>query len=251
MAIPLLEYAPSSQNQRVLGFEVPGDEQPRIYTTDNLLSASDMDVLIMAAYRQIFNEQQMTASSRQIALESQLKAGQITVKEFIRGLAISDVFRSRNYDTNNNYRFAQMCIQRILGREVYSDREKLAWSIVLATKGLKGFVDNLLSSEEYLNTFGDNIVPYQQRRILPQHTLGDLPFARMARYGADYRDKLPKPSFRRKQQKAESLFSEFERFDFQTFVHRANWSVVAAVLLSLSGVIFLLLMLNTALTLLG
>lgn len=29
-----------------------------------------------------------------------------------------------------------MCIQRVLGRDVYNDREKLAWSIVLATKGL-------------------------------------------------------------------------------------------------------------------
>jgi phycobilisome rod-core linker protein len=95
MAIPLLEYAPSSQNQRVIGYEIPGDEQPRIYTTDNLLSSTDMDMLIAAAYRQIFNEQQMTASSRQVGLESQLRNGQITVRDFIRGLAASDIFRDR------------------------------------------------------------------------------------------------------------------------------------------------------------
>jgi phycobilisome rod-core linker protein len=28
MSIPLLDYAPTSQNQRVQGFEVAGDEQP-------------------------------------------------------------------------------------------------------------------------------------------------------------------------------------------------------------------------------
>jgi phycobilisome rod-core linker protein len=190
MTIPLLDYPLATSNQRVTGFEVPGDEQPMIYTTENLLSSSEIEMLIRAAYRQIFNEQQMLASNRQKTLESQLKYGQITVRDFIKGLVLSDTFRQRNYETNNNYRFVQMCIQRLLGRDVYSDREKLAWSTVLATKGLKTFVDELLDSEEYLASFGYDTVPYQRRRILPQRWQGDLPFARMPRYGEDYRRKL-------------------------------------------------------------
>ena len=190
MAIPLLEYSLSSQNQRVINYEIPGDEQSWIYNAENLLSNSEIQVLIWAAYRQIFNEQQILASNREKGLESQLRAGQITVREFIRGLLLSDTFRKRNYDPNSNYRFVEMCVQRVLGRNVYSDREKLAWSIVLATKGLAGFVNDLLDSEEYLDNFGDDIVPYQRRRILPQRTEGESPFARMPRYGADYRSKL-------------------------------------------------------------
>ena len=190
MTIPLLEYSPSSQNQRVSNYEIPGDEQSWIYTTENLPSASEIQTLIWAAYRQIFNEQQLISSNRDKALESQLKAGQITVREFIRGLLLSDSFRRRNYEPNSNYRFAEMCVQRVLGRNVYSDREKMAWSISIATKGLEGFVDELLNSEEYLNNFGDDTVPYQRRSILPQRTEGELPFARMPRYGADYRTKL-------------------------------------------------------------
>ncbi len=190
MAIPLLDYSPSSQNQRVLSYEIPGDEQSWIYSTENLLSDGQFQELIWAAYRQVFNEQQLLSSNRDKALESQLKAGQITVRDFIRGLVLSDTFRRRNYEPNSNYRFVEMCIQRILGRNVYSDRETLAWSIVLATKGLAEFVDQLLNSEEYLNNFGDDIVPYQRRRILPQRTVGELSFARMPRYGADYRSKL-------------------------------------------------------------
>ena len=54
MALPLLSYSPKSQNQRVAAYEIPGDEQPRIFTTDNLLSSGDMGTLIEAAYRQIF-----------------------------------------------------------------------------------------------------------------------------------------------------------------------------------------------------
>ncbi len=182
MSLPFLSYALSSQNQRVDGYEVPGDEQPRIHTTENLLQTTEIDQIIWSAYRQIFNEQQVLQSTRQVALESQLRAGQITVREFIGGLASSDSFRRLNYDANTNYRFVEMCIQRLLGRQVYSDRETFAWSILLATQGLKAFVDALLSSDEYLNQFGDSVVPYQRRRILPAHIRGELPFARMARY---------------------------------------------------------------------
>ncbi len=190
MPVPLLDYPSLSQNQRVAGYEVPGDEQPWIYTTDNGLDGSEMDELIRAAYRQIFNEQQSIVRNRQVGLESQLRSGQITVRDFIRGLVLSDNFRYYNYEPNNNYRFAEMCVQRLLGRSVYNDREKIAWSIVLATKGLYGFVDDLLDSEEYLSNFGENTVPYQRRRILPQRGLGEVSFAHFPRYGEDYRQKL-------------------------------------------------------------
>jgi phycobilisome rod-core linker protein len=193
MVLPLLEYSPTSQNQRVAGFEVGSDQQPRIYSTNSLLSAVELDDLIAAAYRQIFNEQQMTASSRQLPLESQLRSGQITVRDFVAGLASSDHFRSRNYETNNNYRFVQMCVQRLLGREVYNDREKFAWSTLLATQGLKAFIHELVNTEEYLDTFGTHTVPYQRRRILPLQTTGMISFAHMARYDAFHRDNLPQP----------------------------------------------------------
>lgn len=188
--IPLLDYTPTSQNQRVVGFEVPSEEQPRVYTTSNRLTTDEVDELIRAAYRQVFHDQQILSYNRQTLLESQLKHGLITVRDFIRGLATSETFREQNYEPNSNYRFVQICVQRLLGREVYNDREKFAWSTVLATQGLYRFVDALLGSEEYLTNFGDDIVPYQRRRILPQHAQGDLPFARMPRYDSDYRQKL-------------------------------------------------------------
>jgi phycobilisome rod-core linker protein len=211
MSLPLLTYTPQSQNHRVDGFEVPGDEQSWIYTAEAVKADTDLDTLIYAAYRQIYNEQQMLSCHRQRTLESQLKSGQITVRDFIRGLVISDSFRRLVYDCNNNYRFVQICIQRVLGREVYSDREKIAWSIVLATKGLHGFIDELLNSSEYIDTFGDSTVPFQRRRILPQRTQGELPFARMPRYGADYRNRLPQSSM----SSGDSARLDYYRWDWQ------------------------------------
>jgi phycobilisome rod-core linker protein len=191
MTIALLSYTPSSQNQRVAGFEVFGEEQPRIYDTEHRLSVGEMDDLIQSAYRQVYNEQQMLTSHRQQFLESQLRAGQITVQDFMRGLVLSDSFRRLVYDCNNNYRFVQICIQRVLGREVYNDREKMAWSIVLATKGLNGFISELINSEEYLSNFGLSTVPYQRRRILPQHSIGQVPFTQMARYDEYHLANIP------------------------------------------------------------
>nr|WP_228037999.1 phycobilisome rod-core linker polypeptide [Nodosilinea sp. LEGE 06152] len=184
--MPLLTYAPSSQNQRVESYEVPGDEHAGIFTLEQNYDKDDVDALVTAAYRQIFHEQQMLKSNRQTQLESQLRGGLISVKDFVRGLATSDAFRTWNYEVNNNYRFAELCVQRLLGRSVYDNKETLAWSIVLATKGVEGLVDALVSSEEYMTNFGDRTVPYQRRRVLPQRSQGDLPFERMPRYTRDH-----------------------------------------------------------------
>jgi phycobilisome rod-core linker protein len=194
VALPLLSYAPKSQNQRVAGYEVGSDEQPRVFTTENVLSSGNMENLIWAAYRQIYSEHQMLKSNRQTALESQLKFGQITVRDFIRGLATSAPFLARNYQTNSNYRFVEMCVQRILGRDVYSQRENIAWSIVVATKGPQGFIDELVNSDEYLEKFGYDTVPYQQRRVLLQRNVGDTPFnLKTPRYDAYHRSQLGFP----------------------------------------------------------
>jgi phycobilisome rod-core linker protein len=192
VAIPLLEYSPTSQNQRVANYEVPGDEQPRIYSTDNLLSRSDFGHLIEAAYRQIFFH--AFAFDRESALESQLRNGQITVRGFIRGLLLSNTFIDSFYNKNSNYRFVEHCVEKVLGRQVYGEREKIAWSAVLMTKGVKGFIDQLLDSAEYIESFGENIVPYQRRRILSGRDSGELPFnIKSPRYDGYYRAKLGFP----------------------------------------------------------
>jgi phycobilisome rod-core linker protein len=195
MPIPLLEYAPSSQNSRVRGYEAASDEQPRVFSTDNLLSSGQISDLIEAAYRQIFFH--AFASDREKFLESQLRSGQITVRDFIRGLCLSNTFTNSFYNLNSNYRFVEHCIQKVLGRDVYSDNEKIAWSIVIATKGRAGFINDLLSSDEYLENFGDNIVPFHRRRVLPSGA-SELPFnIKSPRYDAYHRRKLgfPKASW--------------------------------------------------------
>jgi phycobilisome rod-core linker protein len=194
VTIPLLEYAPLAPNQRVKNFDVAWDESPKVYTTNNILSASDMGTLINVAYRQIFFH--AFASDREPVLESQLRGGQITVRDFIRGLLLSNTYKTSFYDLNSNYRFVEHTVQKVLGRDVYGQAEKIAWSAVVMTKGIAGFVDDILNSEEYLSNFGFDTVPYHRRRILPSQTVGERPFdIQSPRYDEYYRGKFGFPQF--------------------------------------------------------
>ena len=185
MSIPLLEYKPSSQNQRVSGYEVPNEDTPRIYRIEDCIDNSDLEELIWAAYRQVFSEHEILNRFRQGNLESQLKNRSITVRDFVRGLAKTEAFYRLVVEKNSNYRVVEVCLKRILGRAPYNKDEEIAWSIKIATKGLSGFIDALVESEEYQTSFGDNTVPYQRRRFK------DRPFNLVTpSYAGYWRDKL-------------------------------------------------------------
>ncbi|KYC36685.1 phycobilisome rod-core linker polypeptide CpcG1 [Scytonema hofmannii PCC 7110] len=180
MSIPLLESTPITQNQRVDGYEVPNEDTPQIYRSTDAISNTDIDAIIWAGYRQIFSEHLILDSYRLPFLESQLRNGAITVRDFIRGLGKSEVYRSLVGDTNSNYRLVDISFKRFLGRATYGKDEQIAWSIVIATKGLNGFIDALVDGDEYRQNFDNDIVPYQRRRFK------DRPFNLVNPRYADY-----------------------------------------------------------------
>ncbi|GAB4136694.1 MAG: phycobilisome rod-core linker polypeptide [Cyanobacteria bacterium J069] len=167
MALPLLEYKPTTQNQRVRSFGVAdqNEDTPYIYRLEDAADDPDMQQIIWAAYRQVFSEHQILKFNRQASLESQLKNRVITVRDFVRGLALSERFYSQVVSVNDNYRLVDITLRRLLGRKAYNQDETIAWSIVIATKGFDGFVNTLLDSDEYTQAFGDYTVPYQRKRM--------------------------------------------------------------------------------------
>ena len=164
MSIPLLEFTPTTQNQRVDGYEVPDDDDRQYYRLSSVSSDFEIKELIWAGYRQIFSEHLILETYRQPFLESQLKNRAISVREFIRGLGKTEVYRDLVAATNDNYRLVDITFKRFLGRASYGKDEQIAWSIVIATKGLSGFIDAVVDSDEYRQNFGDDVVPYQRRR---------------------------------------------------------------------------------------
>ncbi|HEY9891260.1 MAG TPA: phycobilisome rod-core linker polypeptide [Candidatus Sericytochromatia bacterium] len=164
MSIPLLEITPTTQNQRVEGYEVPDDDDLQFYRITDVSDDFQINEAIWAGYRQIFSEHLILESYRQPFLESQLKNRAISVRDFIRGLGKTDVYRTLVAETNSNYRLVDITFKRFLGRSTYNKDEQIAWSIVIATKGLSGFIDAVVDSDEYRQNFGDTIIPYQRRR---------------------------------------------------------------------------------------
>jgi phycobilisome rod-core linker protein len=184
MTLPLLAYKPSSQNHRVPGYEVGNDDTPTIYRVEDFTDPNSKAELIWAAYRQVFSEHLILESNRQTFLESQLNNQQISVRDFLRGLAKSETFYRLVVESNSNYRIVEICLKRFMGRSHYNEQEKIAWSIAIAQKGIGGFVDALLDGEEYLQNFGENTVPFQRRRMK------ERPFNLVTpRYGDYWRDR--------------------------------------------------------------
>ncbi|MBD2344890.1 phycobilisome rod-core linker polypeptide [Anabaena subtropica] len=186
MALPLLQYKPSSQNHRVASFGVAdqNEDTPYIYRIEDVSSYTDIQNIIWASYRQVFSEHEILKFNRQKTLESQVKNGSISVRDFIRGLAKSEAFYRLVVSVNNNYRLVDITLKRLLGRSSYNKDEQIAWSIVIGTKGFSGFVDALIDSEEYTNNFGENIVPYQRKRMEGRPYNLVTP-----RYGEDFQEK--------------------------------------------------------------
>jgi phycobilisome rod-core linker protein len=187
MSLPLLATPPVSQNARVRSFAVGGDESPRQAPQAIGRNAASVDELIEQAYRQIFFH--AFKVDRDPVLESRLRNGQITVRDFVRGLLLSSKFRNDFYRCNSNYQMVDQIVGRVLGRPVHGEKERIALSILIAQKGLTGLVDHLLDSEEYTQAFGLDAVPYQRSRVLAGRAQGTIPFNQQApRYGRYWRE---------------------------------------------------------------
>jgi phycobilisome rod-core linker protein len=168
MKIPLKKYKPTTQNIRVCNFGSTDPANENEYTPTNYQIedfSTSFEQVLQAAYYQVFSEEETLVFNRQADLEFQLQNRQITVREFIRGLAKSDRFYELVVSTNNNYRLVEICFKRLLGRTPYNQDEKIAWSVKTSTLGFHGFIDTIIDSEEYTQAFGDNTVPYQRKRM--------------------------------------------------------------------------------------
>jgi phycobilisome rod-core linker protein len=190
MALPVLATKPLTNNARVSSFLDANEESPRQSNgAGPQRERAASDALIEQAYRQIFFH--AFKADRDAVLESQLRSGQISTREFIRQLLRSDKFRNDFYRCNSNYRVVEQVVGRVLGRPVHGEQERIAWSIVIAEQGLPAFIDALIDSPEYLEAFGEDLLPYQRSRVLAGQAVGTMPFNQQApRYNAYWRDTM-------------------------------------------------------------
>lgn len=175
MSLARLPYCDSAQNARVSG--------------DVVREQGTSDALINKAYRQVFFH--AMEADRDPYLESQLRNGTITVRDFIRGLLLSERFLQGYHQCSSNDRMVDQVVGRILGRATYGEQERRSWAVTIAELGFVGFVDLILDSPESMNHFGYDCVPQQHSRVHPGRGVGEIPICqRFPRYGADWRDSM-------------------------------------------------------------
>lgn len=115
---------------------------------------------VIAAYRQVFGNVQPMESERLLSAESQLRNGDISVREFVRCLALSSFYRSRYFDAVSPHRAVELNFKHLLGRPPQDEAEISAHVATVATSGFEGEINSYLDSDEYLQTFGEDTVPY-------------------------------------------------------------------------------------------
>ncbi|WP_341529183.1 phycobilisome linker polypeptide [Nostoc sp. UHCC 0302] len=135
------------------------DETPPLEWVPGI-SVEEKESIIKAIYRQVLGNAYVLESERLVVPESQLKRGEISVREFVRQVAKSELYRSRFFENAPRYRAIELNFRHLLGRAPLNLDETRAHSTILDTEGFEADIDSYIDSDEYQSTFGENFVPY-------------------------------------------------------------------------------------------
>ncbi|NEQ79741.1 MAG: phycobilisome linker polypeptide [Moorea sp. SIO2I5] len=123
-------------------------------------SEAEIETVIRAVYRQVLGNAYVMESERLTVPESQLKRGEITVREFVRQVAKSELYRSRFFDICPRYRSIELNFKHLLGRAPDDYSETFYHSQVLDQGGFEADIDSYIDSDEYQEVFGEDTVPF-------------------------------------------------------------------------------------------
>ncbi len=163
--------APANKLRRRPSDDQQGLELPQIYSAAAErrvkyamkpgLSGVEKNDVIKAAYRQLFERDITRAYGLSVSdLESKVKNGEISMKEFVRRLAKSPLYQKNFFLPFINSRALELAFKHILGRGPSSREEVQKYFSIVSAKGLNGLVDALVDSSEYSDYFGEETVPY-------------------------------------------------------------------------------------------
>jgi phycobilisome core-membrane linker protein len=176
----LIHKGPAINNQnsnpKAVG-EFPGSLGPKVFRLDQLplsglssknnnaasvkFSESSTQAVIRACYLQVFGRA-VYEGQRQKVAEIKLENGEIPVREFVRSLAKSELFRKMYWTSLYVCKAIEYIHRRLLGRPTYGRQENNKYFDICAKKGFYALVDAIIDSPEYSQTFGEDTVPYER-----------------------------------------------------------------------------------------
>jgi len=171
----LIHRGPAINNERnnpKARAESPGSLGAKVFRLNNELPGSNnglsikygessTQTIIKAAYRQVFGRD-VYEGQRDTVSEIKLENGEISLREFIKRLAKSELFRKLYWTPNYVVKAIEYIHRRLLGRPTYGRQEMNKYYDISAKKGLYALIDALIDSPEYNQAFGEDTVPYER-----------------------------------------------------------------------------------------
>ncbi len=152
----------------------PFDESDKVELRPNWTD-EDVTAVIRAVYRQVLGNEHVMQSERLRSAESLLRQGVISVRDFVRALAQSELYREKFFYPNFQIRFIELNYKHLLGRAPYDESEIACHVDLYSTQGYEAEIDSYIDSVEYEETFGRSIVPYYRDFVttgVGQRTVG-------------------------------------------------------------------------------
>lgn len=147
----------SSMSARQLGIEPYGSTSPVELRSNP--SRDDLQAVINAAYRQVLGNEYLMQSERLTSAESLLRQGDLTVRDFVRAIAMSELYRKKFLYENYQIRFIELNFKHLLGRAPANQAEISEHVMLYMEKGYEAEINSYLDSDEYNSNFGQWIVP--------------------------------------------------------------------------------------------
>ena len=120
----------------------------------------EAQLAIQAVYRQVIGNDYIMTSERLKGQESLLCNGSITLRDFVRAVAKSELYKSKFLYSNFQTRVIELNLKHLLGRAPYDESEVIYHLDLYQNEGFEADIDSYIDSTEYEENFGDNIVPY-------------------------------------------------------------------------------------------
>jgi len=134
-------------------------DAPKLELRSNA-TRQDIEAVVQAVYRQLLGNDYVMQSERLISAESLLRDRKLTVQEFVRSVAKSDLYKSKFFYNSFQTRLIELNYKHLLGRAPYDESEVIYHLDLYQNKGYDADIDSYIDSPEYQANFGENIVPY-------------------------------------------------------------------------------------------
>lgn len=132
--------------------------------TPTISGLDDKDLICYRVWKQVFGNAYVMEEERADAYvaESSFRAGDISLREFVRAVALSATYRRRFFECCGPYRAVELNFRHLLGRAPTSQRELSQHVQLIANKGFEAEINSYIDSEEFEEAFGDDLVPYMR-----------------------------------------------------------------------------------------